>query len=142
MDDQIAAYHDRMIDVVGGHRKYLAPIAEEIVKTLIHKDAEYGASWKQRGGTGAFMMLARKWDRLENGLKPMNENGTLSRLGNSLGHDIAPYDVFMAALLDTRSEGITDDIKDLIGYLLLVLAEIKFQQEEVIGARPEKTEFK
>ena len=28
----------------------------------------YGDSWKQRG-VGAFMMLARKWDRIENQVK-------------------------------------------------------------------------
>ena len=32
---------------------------------LSRKLEEYGSSWKARGGVGAFMNLARTWDRLE-----------------------------------------------------------------------------
>ena len=32
---------------------------------IVKKDASYGSSWKKRGGVGAYMMFARKWDRLE-----------------------------------------------------------------------------
>jgi len=75
--------------------------------TKLHKaEQSYGNSWKQRGGVGAFMMLARKWDRLE---KQVNESN---------------YDIFLAAEKDTRSEGILDDIQDLRRYLMLVEAEI------------------
>ena len=62
----------------------------------------YGDSWKRRGGVGAFMMLARKWDRIENQV---------------LGYN---YDVFDAYFNDDRKEGILDDIQDLRRYLLLV----------------------
>ena len=75
--------------------------------TKLHKaEQSYGNSWKQRGGVGAFMMLARKWDRLE---KQVNESN---------------YDIFLAAEKDTRAEGILDDIQDLRRYLMLVEAEI------------------
>ncbi len=121
-----------MIDVLSDHIKYLEPISKEIIEVLKQKDAQYGSSFKQRGGMGAFMMLARKWDRLENGLKPSSDLSPISKLGSTLGLEISPYDIFMAGILDSRSEGITDDIRDLIGYLLLVMAEIRFQQEEVI----------
>ncbi len=126
----------QMVDIMGGHRKYLEPVAKKIVETLIRKDAEYGASWKLRGGTGAYMMMARKWDRLENGLKPAEKEQvptpTISRLGAALSKDIPPYDIFMAGILDNRPEGIIDDIRDLTGYLLLVLAELEFQKTEVL----------
>src|ERR1039458_3589413 len=34
--------------------------------TLRQKGIHYGDSWKARGGVGAFMMAARKWDRIAN----------------------------------------------------------------------------
>ena len=48
------------------------------------------------------MMLARKWDRIENQVKKHGWN------------------VFLAMERDRRPEGIADDIKDLRCYLLLV----------------------
>ena len=74
---------------------------------LNEAEQSYGDSWKQRGGVGAFMMLARKWDRLE---KQVEEHG---------------YDIFKAIEKDTRPEGIIDDIRDLRRYLLLVDAHIQ-----------------
>ena len=48
------------------------------------------------------MMLARKWDRLENQVKKFD------------------YDVFESCKQDSRAEGILDDIQDLRRYLILV----------------------
>ncbi len=74
---------------------------------------QYGNSWKKRGGVGAFMMLARKWDRLESRLceKPLHDTGDR-------------YDIFAHAMVDCRPEGLIDDIRDLRRYLLLVEAEL------------------
>lgn len=83
----------------------LKPLADRDVASIQEKDREYGGSWKKRGGVGAFMMLARKWDRLE---KQVEAQG---------------YDVFKAIREDQRSEGVLDDIRDLRRYLLLVEAE-------------------
>jgi hypothetical protein len=66
----------------------------------------YGDSWRSRGGVGAFMMLARKWDRLENQCK---EEG---------------YDVFSAIAKNPSNTGVLDDIRDLRRYLLLVEAHM------------------
>ena len=82
-------------------------LANEDVKGLHEAEQSYGDSWKKRGGVGAFMMLARKWDRLENQVTKVN------------------YDVFQAVKEDTRPEGILDDIQDLRRYLLLVEAEVR-----------------
>ena len=82
-------------------------VAGEDVVNLDMAERSYGDSWKQRGGVGAFMMLARKWDRLE---KQVNDHG---------------YDVFNAANEDQRPEGIMDDIRDLRRYLFLVEAELR-----------------
>ncbi len=78
-------------------------IAEEDVEVLREKGKTYGDSWRQRGGVGAFMMLARKWDRIENQAKAHN------------------YDVFSAGYATAEEkEGLLDDIADLRRYLLLV----------------------
>ena len=73
----------------------------------LHKaEQSYGNSWKQRGGVGAFMMAARKWDRLQKQVEEHN------------------YDIFAAMLADQREEGILDDIRDLRRYLFLIDAEM------------------
>lgn len=89
-----------------------------LIKLLAHTDVEkleeaqisYGDSWRSRGGVGAFMMLARKWDRIEK----QAEDYT--------------YDVFLALKEDNREEGLIDDIRDLRRYLLLVEAEMTLQK--------------
>lgn len=83
-------------------------IAAEICVTLHDKESSYRGSWQKRGGIGAFMMLARKWDRIESISKSMPG---------------CPYDIFRAVELDAGE--ISDDIRDLIGYLLLVLSKIQ-----------------
>jgi len=76
------------------------------VQQLHEAEKSYGNSWKQRGGVGAFMMLARKWDRIEN--QTQREK----------------YDIFQTIRIDNREEGVIDDIRDLRRYLLLVEAEM------------------
>ena len=68
----------------------------------------YGDSWKKRGGVGAFMMLARKWDRIERAVSAPG----------------VEYDIFECIEEDGRPVGIIDDIRDLRGYLMLVEAEV------------------
>ena len=76
------------------------------VTQLREKDAAYGASWKRRGGVGAFMMTCRKWDRLEQQVKKFNN------------------DIFQAMLHDHTPEGIWDDVGDLRRYFVLIEAEL------------------
>jgi len=80
----------------------LQTIADSDVVALEKAEKSYGDSWRKRGGVGAFMMLARKWDRIENQVKAQQ------------------YDVFHAIEADRRSDGIMDDIQDLRRYLMLV----------------------
>lgn len=87
-------------------RAALEDVVARDVEELVRKDAEYGSSWKRRGGVGAFMMLARKWDRIENYLQTRG------------------WDILGAALEDRRLEGLRDDIGDLRRYLMLVGAEL------------------
>ena len=97
--DKVEYNYSEMITIV-------EKVAQVDVTKLHKAEQSYGNSWKQRGGVGAFMMLARKWDRLE---KQVNESN---------------YDIFLAAEKDTRPEGILDDIQDLRRYLMLVEAEL------------------
>lgn len=86
---------------------------------LKRKGETYGDSWKQRGGVGAFMMLARKWDRLENQAAK------------------AGYNIFTAVANDLNTpDGILDDIRDLRRYLLLVESEMTLSLAGEDGSEP------
>ena len=83
----------------------LRMIASADVTILEDKGKSYGSSWRKRGGVGAFMMLARKWDRIENQME-------------AAGYDIfGPVKKEMSA---STTDGLLDDIRDLRRYLLLV----------------------
>lgn len=101
-------------------RKQWERIGAEDARMLEEKERTYQGSWKKRGGVGAFMMLARKWDRLET---IVEANG---------------YDVF-AAITETIQEGdesVIEQIRDLRRYLTLVEAEvIRDTETEVMFAR-------
>lgn len=89
------------------------PVNFELMREIVEADVEaleiaeqsYGDSWKKRGGVGAFMMLARKWDRIENQVK------------------VDKYDIFSAICRNDSKDGILDDIRDLRRYLMLVECE-------------------
>lgn len=81
-----------------------------IVETLYSKEEQYKGSWQQRGGIGAFMMMARKWDRIE-----------------GICREDHKYDVIQAGVANTAD--IKDDIDDLIAYLLLVRAKIDLDSQ-------------
>lgn len=90
----------------------LEPRLEQIcatdVNVLMLKGKQYGNSWKKRGGVGALMMMARKWDRIENIVEHHK------------------YDIFEASLDSYEDrEGLLDDIADLRRYLLLVEDEVR-----------------
>lgn len=83
---------------------------------LREKRLSYGDSWQKRGGVGAYMMLARKWDRLENVCLQFGYNifdavlrSDVVREGN-----VNPISVHL------KKDGVLDDIRDLRRYLLLV----------------------
>jgi hypothetical protein len=110
---------------------HLDAIAKEDVAGLKKAQESYGDSWKRRGGVGAFMMLARKWDRLENALTPGDgSSGSPTHQAKVCHSDavkssVPGWDIFEAAQADQRSEGIIDDIRDLRRYLMLVEAEVR-----------------
>ena len=89
--------------------KHIQQLVEEDVQKLRQAEESYGDSWRGRGGMGAFMKLARKWDRIEN---QVEKDG---------------YDIFTTIKNDPSDSGILDDIKDLRRYLLLVESHIGFE---------------
>lgn len=97
---------------------HIDDITNEDVAGLNKAEESYGDSWKRRGGVGVFMMLARKWDRIENHVKE-----PLTSIDGE-GHWY-PYDIFAHISADSRSEGLIDDIRDLRRYLILVEAEMR-----------------
>lgn len=101
------------------HLEYLQRIANHDVEVLYVKEASYHGSWKKRGGIGAFMMLARKWDRIE------AQVGRLQVQPNDPTLGPPQFDIFAHAEADRRDEGLIDDIRDLRRYLLLVEAELE-----------------
>ena len=108
------------------HLAFLPEIAQEDVDQLNQKEREYGASWKKRGGVGAFMMLARKWDRLENMVDELKVYDTPT---GKAGFYAGPYDIFSHVEGSERegksAEALLDTIGDLRRYLMLVEAEMR-----------------
>jgi hypothetical protein len=86
------------------YRPHVPKLAVNDAEVVIEKDKQYGASWCKRGGSGAYHVFIRKFDRLEEWVKKFG------------------YDIFKAISEDNRPEGVIDDIRDIRGYLLLVEA--------------------
>jgi len=95
------------------YHKYMEAITVTDIAEVREKDISYGASWKKRGGIGAYMMLARKMDRLEELVKPS-------------------YDIFKKIEDDmTGKDGtVLAEIRDLRRYLLLVEAEMLWRHND------------
>lgn len=96
-------------------------LAVQNVNVCIDKDKDYGASWKKRGGPGAYMVMARKMDRIEEQARKR------------------AWDIFQVDDGKT-TESLDDTIMDLINYLLLIQEtrnQVKgirsMQNPEVVG---------
>ena len=86
-------------------------LSQADVLALRTASQKYGDSWKKRGGCGAYMNLARKWDRIEKA---------------AMDHD---WDILAAARQLPGEDGLLDDIGDLRRYLLLIEARIRLDAE-------------
>lgn len=109
----------------------LQDIANRDVSTLVKKDTEYGSSWKKRGGVGAFMMLARKWDRLETQVtRPGLDSkyDVFDAIGQDEGTLTPPAGEAIARKPAPPSESVLETIRDLRRYLLLVESEIMLRK--------------
>lgn len=82
--------------------KRIREIGQQDLFVLDEKGKSYGASWRAWGGAGAFINMARKWDRLVVAVVAADTN------------------IFHAYARDQREESILDDVRDLRRYLLLI----------------------
>lgn len=82
------------------YSKFIPEIANRDVEMVLRKDKEYGASWLEYGGVGAFFVTVRKWDRIRHQI---------------LRHG---YDIFKAYGDGTQTERFADTVMDLRGYLM------------------------
>ena len=90
---------------------------KEMVRLMAKKNAEYGASWRRRGGIGAFFTIWRKADRLEEQLKARG------------------YNIFDVNDDPTSTESLDETLLDLWNYLGLVI-ESRNQIREMSKALP------
>ncbi|MFN3746226.1 MAG: hypothetical protein ACK4TL_16115 [Hyphomicrobiaceae bacterium] len=109
-----------------GYLDQLAAIAEADVANIEEKERAYASSWKRRGGIGAFMMLARKFDRIE-----QRVSTEIPAAGAAPGAQ--RHNLFQHIAADQRAEGLLDDIRDLRRYLILVEAELAARGAIEIG---------
>lgn len=99
-------------------QRILEQVAAQDLATLQQKESTYKGSWRKRGGIGAFMMLARKWDRLE----------------NMLDAQTPQFDIFKGLqhqddMGETGNDGsLLAEIRDLRRYLMLVEANLYLQK--------------
>lgn len=94
-------------------KKRIQHLAALDASVVVAKDAQYGSSWKRRGGVGAFMMLARKWDRIENFVRAHG------------------YDIFATV---EAEPSIVEDMMDLGCYMWLVRSEGLLVEEVEVTA--------
>lgn len=107
------------------HMTHLRAIALEDVAHLEIKEHSYGSSWKKRGGIGAYMMIVRKIDRIENMLARETMIINRSRQGkDNLMRE--RWDIFANIEEDPSGDDSTvlAEVRDLRRYLLLVEAEM------------------
>jgi hypothetical protein len=120
----------KLSGILDSGRSYLdqlQSVATSDIEAIKEKEKDYGASWKRSGGIGAFMTLARKWDRIKQRVTTRidHPNGAL---------EVARDDIFQHINADRRAEGAIDNIRDLRRYLLLVEAEMAARRVLKIGA--------
>lgn len=95
-----------MSDTIKRQYELWKSIGAKDAEILLEKEQNYGRSWVQRGGQGAFFVTARKWDRIET---------QVAKFG---------YDIFKVIANDGRSETILEDLRDLRRYITLIEAEM------------------
>ncbi len=91
--------------------------ASDLVDLLIKKNSEYGASWRRRGGVGAFFTIWRKADRLEAQLKSRG------------------YNLFDVTDDPTSTESLDETLIDFWCYLGLVIESRQRIREMADGSR-------
>ncbi len=116
-----------------GYLDQLQVLADGDVANIEEKERAYGSSWKRRGGIGAFMMLARKFDRIE-----QRVSSEITATADAPGAQ--RHNLFQHIVADRRAEPLLDDIRDLRRYLILVEAEMAARGAIEIGTARDNRE--
>lgn len=90
-------------------------LADGDIEKLVNAQKSYGHSWISRGLRGAYFVMVRKIDRIENQMRQAN------------------FDLPAALSMFPGKDGIIDDIRDLRQYLLLIEAEIIAQKRLAVA---------
>jgi hypothetical protein len=111
------------------YHKHLEAIAAEDVRYVRDKDAKYNASWKQRGGVGAYFTIVRPLDRMINMLDPTRKPGDQREapMAEWRNTPVPAYDIFAGVAaegLEGPDGSLIACIRDLRRYLLLVEAHM------------------
>lgn len=91
------------------YHRHLRGVAAADVAYVEKKDAQYDASWKKRGGPGAFFTIVRPWDRL-------------ASMVERHGYDV--FDILEREDIRGPDGTALACVRDLRRYLLLLEAEI------------------
>lgn len=121
------------------HMNFIPVVLQRDEEVLKQKEGTYKGSWKKRGGCGAFMMLARKWDRLENIVDAHEPQYDILKAGEQDMMELGqPFD------REAPDGTLLAEIRDLRRYLVLVEAELMArcteQHKNVYLARRDTTE--
>src|SRR4051812_7327205 len=94
-------------DPLFNYHRHLQDVADADIAYVRRKDKAYSASWKRRGGPGAFFTLVRPWDRFES---------------MAAGYSV-PYDIFTLIMmqgLEGPDGSAIACVRDMRRYLLLL----------------------
>ena len=94
-----------------GFEEALRKVVEQDFEGLINAQNEYGDSWKQDGGVGAYFTLLRPLHRLV-------------RLARSPASNGQSFDIFQHCLDSVGDAGVLNATRDLRRYLCLVEAHL------------------
>lgn len=109
-----------------GFLEHVPAVVVADIATIEAKEKSHGASWKKSGGASAFMIFARKWDRIKARVTqsiPATADTPAATAENILEHIPA----------DRRVEPLLSDIRDLRQYLMLVEAEMAARGAVQVG---------
>lgn len=116
-----------------GFLEFVPGVAAADIATIEDKEKSHGASWKKSGGGAAFMIFARKWDRIKARVStniPATTDAPAATAENVLEHIAA----------DRRVEPLLSDVRDLRQYLMLVEAEMAAQGAVQVGTARDNLE--
>ena len=109
-----------------GFLEFVPGVVAADIATIEEKEKSHGASWKKSGGGAAFMIFARKWDRIK-----ARVSVSVPASGDAPG--AAAENVLEHIAADRRVEPLLGDIRDLRQYLMLVEAEMAARGAVQVG---------